>query len=447
MREALWIELEVLTPTHIGNGTEISPIEYWIDERFARVQMDALFADSLFAPYLDEFISNAASERYLGRHLPSDLIRRHVRYQVPIAPDARQYLVEHQVVVKEYIKSAGRSFIPGSSIKGSLLSALINRVLGEECRSAQKKDPIEQNINSADGFSRLLDTAIGGLKSLSEGKGDRFYRWLDVSDSTLSQPEVSLNVYYSEVVGSKKGNLPILFEGLLPGTRWICSLAAGSGLRFNLTEVLKIVDGFYRAVWKKSGIREAAPENGYLLRLGQGSSAWATSLLLLAESAGLKYRLKPPRTRKLVDARTPMGWVMLTTINREDPAGWQMPKPSPFKVDVDQYTVETEEATPVATTPGRVTAQAVPQPPQRMRPPGPPEDVRASVSVKAMLGLVSKVIPSDKIGLERILEELDGLQKEQALEVAIALRERLSSLGRWEKHPKRFDIECFIRGD
>jgi hypothetical protein len=446
MREALWVELEVLTPTHIGGGTDINPTEYWIDEGLARVQMNSLFADHSFTPYLEAFIANAASERYIGQHLPSDLICRHIRYQVPMAPDARQYIVQHQVVIKEYIKSAGRPFIPGSSIKGSILSALMYCVLGEECRSLGSRESIEQCISNEKGFVRLLDMTIGGLKNQGSAKRDRFSRWIDVSDSNLSQPEKSLNVYYSELVGTRKGSLPILFEGLVPGTKWMFSLATGPEFRFRLDEVLEITNAFYRAVWKKSGIRENPPENGFLLRLGQGSSAWATSLLLFAEAVGLKYTMKSPKTRKLIDAHTPMGWVLLAARTSEGPEGWKMPEPSDTRFGVGSYSAMIGEEPSIVQTSRKNIAQAstlIPKPAQKR-----PAllDTRANLSAKVLLGLITKLSPSDRIGLERILDGLEGLDQKQATGLAIALRERLRSLGHWEKHPKRFDIECLIQG-
>jgi len=251
-------------------------------------------------------------------------------------------------------------------------------------------------------------------------------------------------------VGARKGNLPILFEGLVPGSAWIFSLAAGPESRFNLTEILKVADSFYREVWKKSGINEAPPANGFLLRLGQGSSAWATSLLLFAEAAGLKYSLKPPRTRKLVDARTPMGWVMLTPKTNDKSTGFETHRTSAFKFETHTFTVKNAEVPPAPPISGKPLApipSPLPSPQKRRLPAALDLDVGPRLSAKALLGMVARLIPSDKIGFHRIIDALDGLEKQQASEVAIALRERLLSLGQWEKNPKRFDIECFIEGE
>ena len=316
MQEAMWVDLEVLTPIHIGNGSDISPVEYWIDEGFSRVSMERLFEDPDFGPHQDAFISGAASQRYLGAHLPAKLLSRHTRYRATMSPEARKYLLRHQIQVKEQIKSAGRVFIPGSSIKGSLLSALINNTLVDKNRSGESKYSIEQLIGDSHSFSRLLDITIGGLGSPGAGDRNRFNRWLDVSDSCLLSPEKALRVYYSEVAGARGGKLPILFEGLSPGTKYLFRLNTPSDSLCNLSRMLKISDGFYREVWKKSGITEAPPENGHLLRIGQGSSAWSTSLLIFAESIGARYKVRPPKTRKLVDSRIPMGWAVLSRSDR-----------------------------------------------------------------------------------------------------------------------------------
>ena len=42
------MELEALTPLHIGSGGMITPMEYVVDDDFYRVDMDKLFQDPEF---------------------------------------------------------------------------------------------------------------------------------------------------------------------------------------------------------------------------------------------------------------------------------------------------------------------------------------------------------------------------------------------------------------
>ena len=49
--------LEVLSPVHVGSGYRISPIEYVLDEKFYRIDMDSLFEDTDFEEGLPEEVS------------------------------------------------------------------------------------------------------------------------------------------------------------------------------------------------------------------------------------------------------------------------------------------------------------------------------------------------------------------------------------------------------
>jgi hypothetical protein len=124
-----------------------------------------------------------------------------------------------------------------------------------------------------------------------------------------------------QVVGARRGGqIPVLTEALLPGVKLVFSLSGttgarhGGGLYFQQDEdLLLAADAFYRRVWDKTE-KAAPPVEGSLLRLGQGSGAWSTSMLLLAEDLGLtgQYQVTPPATRQLVDSRDSLGWVVLS---------------------------------------------------------------------------------------------------------------------------------------
>ncbi len=179
------IRLQTLAPVHIGSGEEISPIEYFVEgDKFVRVEMDGLFSDLGFRPCLDSFVKAAsAGNRYIGDIVGKKLLLSHPRYILPINSSAKQYLQTNRTIVKAFIKSAGRVFIPGSSLKGSILSAVMYYVL--------KREPIS-NLND---FRSLLDKVIASMSS--KPQKDRFSRWLDVTDSSFKKPdevlEVSLN--------------------------------------------------------------------------------------------------------------------------------------------------------------------------------------------------------------------------------------------------------------
>jgi CRISPR type III-A-associated RAMP protein Csm5 len=312
--------IKILTPVHIGSGEELSPLEYFVDRErgfFHRLNMNSLFQDEKFRPFLNTFINEAARRRNIGDIVKDhSLLRRHILYSLSVSAEARQPLLTNPANVKTYIKSAGRVFIPGSSLKGSILSALLWFVLKEACSKDQaKKEQIQfllsSRRNDVGAFDKLLRLAfpliVPGSRSVSDAK---FLRWLDVRDSSMYLPADSLQISQAKVNGARRGReIPIFYECLKEGqtfeTEINCELT-----RFSEKEILQIIHDFYSQVAQKDGVK--LPPASCLLRLGQGSTAYSTSLLLLAEDLGLRpYAIRPPRTRKRIAEKIPMGFVEL----------------------------------------------------------------------------------------------------------------------------------------
>ncbi len=139
----------------------------------------------------------------------------------------------------------------------------------------------------------------------------RFVQWMNISDSDLKSPEDSLEISLARVKGARRGGeLPVLYETLKPDQSFEAELLKVES-RFSEKEILKIAHDFYLRVAAHDRID--VPKEPYLLRLGQGSTAYSTSLLILAEELGIKnYRVAPPRTRKRIDDSLPLGFVRLS---------------------------------------------------------------------------------------------------------------------------------------
>ncbi len=312
------IKIEIITPVHIGSGEEISPSEYYIDrdsDSFRRINMDALFHDPLFKKHIDRFVYEASRQRYIGSIIEHSLLRKYTLYSIPISGEAKSYIVNNQTKVKAHIKTAGRVFIPGSSIKGSILSALVwytlensyvkNKATIDGILMKQPKNRREET----EIYNELLKISMSFITPYS--KQGRFTQWMNVSDSNYKDPKESIEIYLSKVKGARRGGkIPILFEGLKGGQVFETEIIKVTS-KFSEKEVLEIAHNFFTKVAKKDGVN--IDEKPYILRLGQGSTAYATSLLILASDLGIKnYRLKPPRTRKRIDDNIPMGFVRLT---------------------------------------------------------------------------------------------------------------------------------------
>ena len=334
------VKVKAITPVHIGSGQSISPSGYFIDRErgnFNFLNMDGLFRDPGFSRYREEFIRKAATARYIGEIIQDhNLLKKHILYSVPATSEARS---GNPIEVKLFIKSAGRPYIPGSSLKGAIVTALIYYAL-KELHRARSKGEIESLLingsrrNEPKTNNELLNLAYNFLKKENQltsnrawnngnnldysiGVQDpRFLHLLDVSDSSFLKAPGSLMVEKCQVEGAKRGGqIPVLFETLKEGVETEFEIKRNN-CKPDERQILKICHDFYQKVAAADGVKvDSAP---FLLRLGQGATAFGTSLLILAQELGIRnYGVKPPRTRKrLIEGKESkvLGFVQLTEI-------------------------------------------------------------------------------------------------------------------------------------
>jgi len=317
------IQLKVLTPVHIGSGQEISPIEYVCydsknkkictklnGDKFIRINMDELFKDEEFKPLMEEFIKSAKSQRNIGGLLPQDLLLHHTLYKIDISQTAKG---SNLIAVKEFIKSVGRVYIPGSSLKGSILSGVIENILREK------------RIQKFENYRKHLGDVLSEItKQLDRADMREFSHWLDIRDSNLKTPQEAIEISQAEVVGARsrrRTTIPILYETLKENSEFETEII--SHCHKSEGEILKRADEFYRKVYKKERefyqILPQVQKDSFLLRIGQGSTAYSTSFLILAEELRIKnYTIQrprfhrvsgEPRTRRLISGKKSMGWV------------------------------------------------------------------------------------------------------------------------------------------
>ena len=130
------VKIEVLSPIHIGSGQEILPIEYIIEgNNFYRIDMEKLFLDKAFnRDKFLRFVEIATKEEkipYLG-NFDGKFIENNQKYRLGISEKINE---AHPPRIKEFIKTSNKFYIPGSSIKGVVLSALYWHVLKESGNS------------------------------------------------------------------------------------------------------------------------------------------------------------------------------------------------------------------------------------------------------------------------------------------------------------------------
>jgi len=130
---------------------------------------------------------------------------------------------------------------------------------------------------------------------------------MNISDSSFAPPDDALELSLARVKGARgAAELLILYETVKPGQSFELELKNVKS-KFSEKDILDISHDFYLRVLEKDGA--SVDRSPHLLRLGQGATAYSTSLLILAEDLGIKdYRVHPPRTRKRID-NIAMGWV------------------------------------------------------------------------------------------------------------------------------------------
>ncbi len=319
------IKIKILTPVHIGSGEEISPLEYFIDRErgnFNRLNMNSLLRDEKFKPFMNKFISEASRSRYIRQIINNDaLLRRHVLYSLPISAEARSYLITNPTNVKSFIKSAGRVYLPGSSLKGAILSAVLWYAIKQNYpkQDIPQKKRIETFLStkrreSQRAYDELLKIVFPWIARVKDQSSPKFANWMDLSDSNLQWPQDRLQISLAKVKGARRGGeLPILYESLREGSLFEMEIRKKEGI-FSEHEVLKIAHEFYIKVAQRDVQKDSFNiiQEPYLVRVGQGSTAFSTSFLLLAEELPyLRYSISEPRTRKRIADKIPLGFVQI----------------------------------------------------------------------------------------------------------------------------------------
>jgi len=317
--------LTTLTPVHVGAGAKYGPLEYYIrDNRLCRVDFYRLCSDPGFTKYRDRIIKSALEMRKERiDQLAPDLAERFQLYSIDQAGLSGEY-----PDVSEHIKTGMRPYIPGSSLKGSILTALVYDYFKN---NKGELDTLRREMYSGRGRRfrigrKIIENTIGSLTGSDAGTGDGkrgFARWIRISDPE-TVPIEKLFAGKVIVCPSRQSGPRIAMEMLKPGTDFEYEIEPFGDI--DLNGLIAKVDEFYRLVlreengWRKRqglsllGFGEGG-DGSALVRVGTGSSKLATSLLLLLDEAHPKTRkLVIPGLPPAVQEKSPMGWARLQRV-------------------------------------------------------------------------------------------------------------------------------------
>jgi len=191
------IDGTILSPVHIGTGDELNPFDYIIrDGTFIRFQLETVLS-ALSEEDLDTFYRlNDEGDINRLRQFISERVdeNKHACYMAAVTPMvARQYMqkihdISNQLIINPTIRDghAFRPYIPGSSLKGAIRTAVVSELAQE----TSGLDPHDRNFK--------WEVELKVLKYGKEGHGGRLradmgrdpFRMIKIRDILLEQNDV-----------------------------------------------------------------------------------------------------------------------------------------------------------------------------------------------------------------------------------------------------------------
>ena len=356
-----FFRLDILSPVHIGTGDEIDPMSYIMKSESGAASCHVIDAHAWAADYPDP---EELSEVFSGANIPA--IRDYLTRKIdPGIYGLRRIMVSSQNIFDEYEKKLSDRrathqllfspcmntsnripFIPGSSIKGALRTAIIDWLDREKklgLKAARSRD------GRGNAYRSQLESVLGKIS-------DSVFKQLKISDvpgfadSTLlvepleirrkegktATPKNKCEVMPSKMLGNADQSTLYARIGIGDQTRpEDRRLTLRSGQSWDWPELADMVNAYFLKRFEKERIKfyglpnfaKARPaiekldaeltcaKGQMLLRLGHYSQV---EFVTVEDNNPLTRRLKDGTpmphgtTRTLANGRFPFGWVRLT---------------------------------------------------------------------------------------------------------------------------------------
>jgi CRISPR type III-A-associated RAMP protein Csm5 len=356
--------LKVITPVHIGTGLKYGPQEFYTGkgksgERklkiFSRVDTTKLYS-KLDEKTREEFLHNLATPEFdlngflKGSPVAKKAARESVRYRGVLRTKS-----DHIKEVSEHIKTSDELYIPGSSIKGSIRTALLygnlrdldlDRISDRISRVAHRRKPNFQNFingflaseprdaakKSLMRFLQVTDTStvkipylhemkVLNVKVLNDGRRSVGYKSFPLYIECIPKVELEFEIKftYNRIYDDLGlGDLKKLLdpEKIKEFLHRFSKDYIEHEIEFASKYNIGTLKEFYEELQEKNSSESP------LIRIGYGSGFLATTIALrfkeedpstydsIRKLAGRRtYQYEFPKTRKLINGRTPPGWV------------------------------------------------------------------------------------------------------------------------------------------
>lgn len=263
------IQLEILSPVHIGDGSTISKKEYFYDKLNQKIKVfdiPALFsiftkkgitAENEMTGYLLDNSNSDVLSRLLKKY--SINANEYLRYELDTSEGNDDYLKKREI--NSFVKDPyGLPYIPGSTIKGLLKSAIISYKIHSDadlCRTMKAgiKEAIRTGGSKKQALARDVNARIEAVfdKKVDDKNSIKGFSGLIVSDSrpvTDKNPLIlAQKVDYS--LEKRKGSLPIYKESLRPGIKVDSSLTLDTKtLNISVNYIKEALDFYQKEAYR-----------------------------------------------------------------------------------------------------------------------------------------------------------------------------------------------------
>ncbi|MBF0555416.1 MAG: type III-A CRISPR-associated RAMP protein Csm5 [Nitrospirae bacterium] len=341
------LRCQILSPLHIGTGSELSPLDYIIKNStlyvisFGRLvnmlnekDRDSLekIIDTGDLIKLRSFVSNIKNIQEYS------LYAVEVKEDIKLAYNKNINNIQNQLLIQPFIKTEGgtKLLIPGSSLKGALRTAVINKI-ALELKVKRPQSPREEYEfeKTVLGYKDAKSDPFRGVKVRDKTLPDNSTIVREVknvyrSNKTKALTSKSMQLYHEVTHSAITGktvefDTEIIFETDLFDKKYLSMSLEINGIRDSCMKFYKSKfdlehENFYKGtevepvsdVLRNTTFDDAS----FVIRVGRFSGVESVTID--------EYRSpRPPRgriwgtTRNLADGLYPMGWVKCTILNRE----------------------------------------------------------------------------------------------------------------------------------
>ena len=155
--------MRIASPLHVGNGNELTPIDLYPAEDLVYILdlerlIDDLTGLGVSFSEIIHLLKNPQGDAYIWKGYMDEFHLRPSDYSL-YSMKVHGELGSRSMRIKEFIKQNGKPYVPGSSVKGAIRTAVLYKVLRECGDSATA-------MNIVSRFSRQLAKNIGWSESL-----------------------------------------------------------------------------------------------------------------------------------------------------------------------------------------------------------------------------------------------------------------------------------------